>query len=80
MLQADELSAGGSGAEPMFQLATGLLADGGFAVSATLPATSYRFRMHMFILKVKFNWHRHQNYQTFISDLINDIKLSLFAS
>lgn len=75
MLQADELSAGGGGAEPMFQLAAGLLADGGFAVSATLPATSYRF-----ILKVKFNWNRHQNYQTFISDLINDIKLPLFAS
>lgn len=31
MLQADKLPAGGSGAEPMFQLATGLLADGGFA-------------------------------------------------
>ena len=41
MLQADKLSAGGSGAEPMFQLPTGLLAEGGFAVSAILPTSSY---------------------------------------
>lgn len=67
VLQADELSAGGSGTKPMFQL-------------ATPPTSSYRFRMHMFILKVKFNLNCHQKCQTFISDLINDVKLPLFAS